>query len=808
MTQPRYVCIHGHFYQPPRENPWLEAVEVQDSAAPYHDWNERITRECYGPNCRARLVDASGKIIDLINNYAWMSYNFGPTLLAWMEEAAPDVLRGIVEGDRLSKARRHGHGNALAQVYNHVIMPLAAERDKRTQVLWGIADFRKRFGREPEGMWLPETAADVASLEALAAAGIRFTILAPRQARRWRRIDSDKWTDDAAGVDPSRAYVCKLPAGKSIAIFFYDGAISQQVAFEGLLDSGEKFLDHLLRGFDDARTHAQLVHLATDGETYGHHHAYGDMALAYVLSQLGRRTDITLTNYGEYLERHPPDWEVEVHENTSWSCVHGVERWRSNCGCNMGRGWQQEWRGPLRDAFNFLRTRLDPLFETRAQDFFTAPWAARDGYIHVILDRGEESIRSFLHAFGKSEPAPSPKGLRERFWLLEMQRNAQLMYTSCGWFFDEMSGLEGTQCLHYAARALQLAKHFGVDCEDEFLRILEKAPSNQSKYKNGRGVWEQSIRPANIDLDRVLVHYAISLIYRSPEPLTRVYCYDVEAIDQEVRGLGDCQVAVGRLKVRSRLTWNEAETTFVGLHFGGLDFHAVLRKARSAEEYETFKKKLLERFATGSMADVTALVMKEFDGETHRLDDLFLEEKRRIIGIVLQGRFQEYFHAFERLADQDEIVLNMLGRLSYPIPRPLKVAATTAFDQRLRREVESLSDGGSIQRIKEILDAGKVWGYQPEERDALGKRLGQELRNLIGTINTESNLPLLTAHAERLLDAAALLGVPLDLWQTQNHLLDAYTARAAVPMSEPLKKAFLHLADRLNFNANVLGWRP
>jgi alpha-amylase/alpha-mannosidase (GH57 family) len=808
MAPPRYVCIHGHFYQPPRENPWLEAVEVQDSAAPYHDWNERITRECYGPNCRARLVDSSAKIIDLINNYAWMSFNFGPTLLAWLEEAAPDVLRGIIEGDRLSKARRGGHGNALAQVYNHVIMPLAGERDKRTQVVWGIADFRERFGRDPEGMWLPETAADVASLEALAAAGIRFTILAPRQARRWRKLGGDKWTEIADGVDPSRAYLCKLPSGKTITLFFYDGVISRQVAFEGLLDSGEKFLAALLRGFDDARTHAQLIHLATDGETYGHHHAHGDMALAYVLSQLSRRTDVKLTNYGEYLELHPPEWEVEIHENTSWSCAHGVERWRSNCGCNMGRGWQQEWRGPLREAFNFLRTRLDPLFEKHSKEWFTDPWAARDAFIHVILERGDESVGGFLREHGKISRAREPNGLREILWLMEMQRHAQLMYTSCGWFFDEVSGLEATQCLHYAARAMQLAKHFGENCEEDFLRILEKAPSNTPKYKTGKGVWEQTIRPANIDLDRVLVHYAISLIYRAPESLTRVYCYDVEAIDQQVRGLGDCQVAVGRLKVRSRLTWNEAETTFVVLHFGGLDFHAVLRKARSAEEYEAFKKKLLERFATGSMADVTALVMKEFDGETHRLDDLFLEEKRRIIGIVLQGRFQEYYHAFERLADQDEIVLNMLGRLNYPIPRPLKVAATTAFDQRLRREVESLRDGGSVARIKEILDAGKVWGYQPEERDALGKKLGQELRDLIGAIDTESNFPVLTAHADKLLDAAALLGVPLDLWQTQNHLLDAYTARAGSPMNDALKQAFLRLAGRLNINPNLLGWRP
>src|SRR4051812_2394909 len=272
MRHPRYVCIHGHFYQPPRENPWLDVVEVQDSAAPYHDWNERITRECYGPNIRSRLTDADGKIIDLLNNYAWMSFNFGPTLLSWMEGTAPDVLRGIVEADELSRERRGGHGNALAQVYNHVIMPLASERDKRTQVLWGIADFRHRFGRDPEGMWLAETAADLESLEALAEAGIRFTILAPHQAKRWRRIGDDAWPVPAGGIDPSRAYRCELPSGRSIALFFYDGIVSRDVAFERLLDSGESFLNRILQGIDPAREHAQLMHIATDGESYGHHH--------------------------------------------------------------------------------------------------------------------------------------------------------------------------------------------------------------------------------------------------------------------------------------------------------------------------------------------------------------------------------------------------------------------------------------------------------------------------------------------------------------------------------------------------------
>ncbi len=357
MDHPRYICIHGHFYQPPRENPWLDVVEVEDSAAPYHDWNERITRECYAPNTRARLLDGAGQIRQLLNNYAWISFNFGPTLLSWMAEHAPDVYCEIVDADRLSRARRGGHGNALAQNYNHLIMPLASKRDKQTQVAWGIADFRHRFEREPEGMWLAETAVDIESLEVLAEAGIHFTILAPRQARRWRPLGTRPWQDEG-GVDPSRAYVCRLPSGRSIALFFLDAIVSHRVAFERLLDDGERFLACLLQGFDPAREHAQLMHIATDGESYGHHHAHGDMALAYALERLAADPEIRLTNYGEFLELHPPEWEVEIHNNSSWSCVHGVERWRSDCGCRMRGEWDQRWRAPCARRSISSRTSL------------------------------------------------------------------------------------------------------------------------------------------------------------------------------------------------------------------------------------------------------------------------------------------------------------------------------------------------------------------------------------------------------------------------------------------------------------------
>ncbi|HET8916453.1 MAG TPA: glycoside hydrolase, partial [Candidatus Binatia bacterium] len=357
----RYICIHGHFYQPPRENPWLESVELQDSAYPYHDWNERVTAECYAPNSVSRILDGDNQIIQLVNNYSKISFNFGPTLLAWLEAKAPDVYDAILEADRESQKNFSGHGSALAQVYNHMILPLANARDRRTQILWGIRDFQRRFKRLPEGMWLPETAVDIESLEILAELGIRFTILAPHQADRVRPIGGRVWHDvSGSRIDPTQAYEQRLPSGRKIALFFYDGPIARAVAFEGLLSSGEHLANRLVGAFDDGRNRPQLVHIATDGESYGHHHRFGDMALAYALNTIESNQLAQLTNYGEYLERHLPTHQVEIIEKTSWSCFHGIDRWWSNCGCNSGGrpGWNQEWRTPLRGALDTLRDSL------------------------------------------------------------------------------------------------------------------------------------------------------------------------------------------------------------------------------------------------------------------------------------------------------------------------------------------------------------------------------------------------------------------------------------------------------------------
>ncbi len=498
MSKPdRCICIHGHFYQPPREDPWTGMIEPQPSAAPFHNWNARITDECYRPNGESRILDANDRLEVLVNNYASISFNFGPTLLSWLEENAPDVYARIREADRDSAVQFGGHGSAIAQAFSHMIMPLADPRDQRTQVLWGMEDFRHRFSREPEGMWLPETAVNIATLEALAVAGIRFTILEPGQASRYRGIGLKRWHKVAdGGIDPSRPYTVRLPSGRSIAVFFYDGPVSRAVAFENLLDDGGRFTDRLMTGFDYGRNRPQLVHIATDGETYGHHHRHGDMALAFALRRIRRDDLARIVNYGQYLELHPPDHEAEIRENTAWSCAHGIERWRSDCGCATGLNpeWNQAWREPLRDALDRLRDRLRPPFEEAGAALFHDPWLAREDYIRVLLDPGPASEDRFLAEHGKTalEGDAREKALN----LMELQRHAMLMYTSCGWFFDDLAGLEGLQILRYAGRAIQLSETlFGGRFTEPFLNDLDQAVSNDPAAGSGRQVFEARVAP-------------------------------------------------------------------------------------------------------------------------------------------------------------------------------------------------------------------------------------------------------------------------------------------------------------------------
>lgn len=456
------LIVHGHFYQPPRENPWTGEVEPEPGAAPFHDWNERIHAECYAPN---------------IVNYPLISFNFGPTLLSWLERHHRDTYRKILSADRESAAARGGHGNAIAQAYGHAILPLCNERDRLTQVVWGLADFRYRFGREAEALWLPETAANDQVLALLIEQGMRYVILAPNQGK--------------GVVDTSRPYVFRHPdgSGRSLAVFFYNGPLARAIAFEGALASSRG----LVEKFVSAAAGGDLVNVATDGETYGHHFKFGDLCLTHALTVEAKSAGFGITNYAQYLDQHPPETEVEIDngpdgEGTSWSCAHGVGRWSRDCGCHTGGepGWNQAWRSPLRSALNFLRDDAAAKFERSA--WLRDPWAARNDYVKVILDPEHERA-AFLQRYANTSE-------ESRVWdLLEMQRSALLMFTSCGWFFSDLAGIETIQVLRYAARVIDLMNQLDLDPpEKEFLALLSEAKSNRPEKGTGSDLLIRIIR--------------------------------------------------------------------------------------------------------------------------------------------------------------------------------------------------------------------------------------------------------------------------------------------------------------------------
>jgi alpha-amylase/alpha-mannosidase (GH57 family) len=630
----RFVCVHGHFYQPPRENPWLETVEVQESAAPYHDWNDRITAECYAPNGASRIQNQQNEIIRILNNYGRMSFNFGPTLLSWLNDNAPRTYRMILDADRASSARFGGHGSAIAQVYNHIIMPLASTRDALTQIRWGIADFEFRFGRKPEGMWLAETAVNRQTLDLLAQEGIKFTVLAPIQCARVRslaRPEGDKpdnegrWTETPnAVVDPTQPYCVKLDEGRSITVFFYDGPASRAIAFEGLLDSGEKFANRLLGCFRPTSAPtgglahpAQLSHVATDGESYGHHHKHGEMALSFAMHYLEDQGLATLTNYGEFLERFPPSCEAEVAEDTSWSCAHGIERWRSDCGCNGGKpGWNQQWRKPLRDALDFLRDSSAPLAEKLAAPLLKDLWAARDAYIHVVLDRSPAAVQAFFDAHATRELSPD-----ERITLLELfelERHTQLMYTSCGWFFDEISGIETVQIIAYAGRVLQLAAELfgeaGRALEPEFLRILAQAKSNVPELRDGAEIYARYVTGMKIGLEQVGAHYAISSVFRNYPEDGELFCFYVHRDGHEVFTSGRGRVALGRARIRSRITEENEEICYAVLHLGDQNLSAAVRRYTDSDAaaFATFSADIRAAIRIANLPEIIRLIDRFF----------------------------------------------------------------------------------------------------------------------------------------------------------------------------------------------------
>ncbi len=802
----RYICIHGHFYQPPRENPWLEAIERQDSAYPYHDWNERIASECYGPNGSSRILDSEGRIEEIVNNYSKMSFNFGPTLLAWLERKAPEIYRAVLEADQQSRKNFSGHGSALAQAYNHMILPLANSRDKETQVNWGLRDFERRFGRKPEGMWLPETAVDLATLDILAQQGIKFTILSPYQASRVRALGARHWRDTTGGrVDPSMAYRIRLRYGRSMNIFFYDGPISRAVAFEGLLAKGELLAERLLGAFSENREAAQLAHIATDGETYGHHHSYGDMALAYALRYIESKNFAQLTNYGEFLERHPATHEVRIIENSSWSCPHGVERWRSDCGCNSGGhpDWHQKWRGPLREALDSLRDEIAPLFGRKGKSYLKQPWLARNDYIEVVLDRSEENVSRFLDRHSSRDL--SARERTEALKLMELQRHLMLMYTSCGWFFDELSGIETVQVIQYAGRALQLADELlGKRFEAAFLDRLEMAKSNIPEHADGRAIFEDFVRPAAVDLKKVGAHYAVSSLFEHYNHEINIYCYSLNLEDSKLLHEGKIRLAVGRVNVTSEITWESAQITFGVLHLGDHNLTGGVREFLGEAAYQDMVEEVTEVFERGDLREQLSIVGQHFGSETYTLKLLFRDQQHHILRLILQSALSEAEASYRQIYERGAPLMRFVESLGMHQPRRFQIAAEFTLNAELQRLLRSGTL--EINRVRAVLNETRRAGA-PLDSATLEFSLRRNIEELAKQFGAEpEDLNRLQAFAAAV-DVAAMLPFKVRLWQPQNVFYEVLRrkypeilgkASAGDEAAKLWRESFLALGEKLS----------
>ena len=790
----RFVCIHGHFYQPPRENPWLEEVETEDSAYPYHDWNERITAECYAPNAASRILDSDKRIIDIVNNYARISFDFGPTLLTWLEQNRPEVYSSILEADRDSIQRFSGHGSAIAQAYNHMIMPLASSRDKRTQVIWGIKDFVFRFKRRPEGMWLPETAVDLETLEILAEEKIAFTILSPKQASRIRPVNGTVWTDVKTGtIDCSRPYLCLLPSGASIAIFFYEEDISQELAFSSLLENGDAFAGRMMRYFSQYNRENGLLNIASDGETYGHHHRFADMALAYALYLIESKDLARITVYGEYLSIAPPAYEVEIRENTSWSCPHGIERWRSDCGCcNAGSpiqtaashplaiplpkdtslagsscdiSAQQKWRSPLREAMDELHETLVSLCTNRMTSFVGDPWKARDDYIDVILDRSPENIERFFTRHASRDLLPDEKV--QVLKLLELQRNGMLMYTSCGWFFDDISGIESVQVMRYACRAMQLIREVAdVDPEPAFIDRLKKAHGNLPAYPDGAVVYRSFVRTAIVDLSRVGFHYALSSLITDIPENVRIKNYTLRTESYEKTSAGNLKLALGKVYLYSNSTWEENTLMFAVLHLGDHNFKGGACEYMDENMYFSMREELMEGFSKSDIPRMILCLEEHFAGHSYSLWDLFRDGKRKVLYAVLKSTFADMDSACRQIYRQHSPLLYAMKAMQIPPPTVLEGPIWYIINRDLEKALSAPDP--DVKEIRHLAEEMMRGNFEPDTEN-ISFTASTAITNLMKHLRKNPDDLLLLEKITGIFTLLAPLSLTYNLSECQNY---------------------------------------
>jgi len=756
----KFICVHGHFYQPPRENPWLEAITYQESAHPFHDWNDRINAECYAPNSRARILDEKGFITGMHNNYSQISFDFGPTLLSWMENHAPDTYQAILEADQISLKKFSGHGSAMAQCYSHMIMPLANTRDKYTQVYWGVRDFELRFKRLPEGMWLPETAVDLETLEIMADLGIRFTILAPHQASQLGIYRGRSGRKEA--LDIYQPYRVRLAGGKSICVFFYNGPLSQELAFKDILQDGKYLAEKLLQVNEADKP--RLLSIATDGETYGHHHKFGDMALAFALQCIENNSDARLTNFPEYLEKFPPQREIGIKEKTSWSCEHGVGRWSSDCGCQTGGRpeWDQKWRAPLRRALDWVQDKADYIFMEIGREIFKDPWLARNAYIDVHGNRS--GLDDFLTEHSQHKLNDSEKIVMLK--LLEMQRNSMFMYTSCGWFFNDVSGIETEQILLYAGKAIQYAEELAGDrIEPRFLELLEMAESNLLDRGNGALVYKGVMERDQMDFSAICAHYALDSLFDLLEGEVSLYAHSIELLHFQDLKNNRARMVYGSVKVTSDLTRESSRQEFCAVHSGDHKIKAFVCGSQKWEASDERMKTIKERFAAGAYGEVLSALEDIFGTKSYPLKFMSRNEQKTIQDQILFSTLSENAESYARLYDSFKPLNEYLKEEGVAPPKLFLTIMEAVLNTRLLEEINK--DKPDLHLIEILLSDVDLHSVSLDV-ETLGKFFEGGIENLALQITRNPKDLSLLESFESIVGLLVAMPLRMNLWKVQN----------------------------------------
>ncbi|MBA2317713.1 MAG: DUF3536 domain-containing protein [Euzebyales bacterium] len=779
--------LHAHFYQPERTNPWTQTLDPEPSAAPFRDWNERVHAECYRPNGTARIFDTDRRVERIVNNYERLSFNFGPTLLRWMERRHPETYAKVLDGDWRATALT-GHGNALAQAYNHMILPLATARDRRTQIRWGMADFRHRFNRQAEGMWLPETAANPATLDALIDEGVRFTILAPHQAHRVRRhataSDAEPWHDVGAGIDTGRAYRHhhRDGSGRTLTVCFYDGALAQSLAFDPNATEADVLVERLKQSTPG---HAGLVHAALDGETFGHHHAFGELGLAYTLFEAAEREGLRPTSYGAWLAEHPPldDVEIVQGEGTAWSCAHGLGRWYRDCGCatDSEPGWNQAWRTPLRAALDVVRDAAAEAFEVRGAALAKDPWAARDDYVHVQL--GDLTPAQFLERH-----ALRHLGDRQRtdLWtLLEAQRHAMVAYTSCGWFFADVAGIESVYVMRSAARVLGLLAELGVagEARTTALEHLSQARSNRPGAGTGADVWRAKVESSEVTPTRIAAHLALVGLAR-PEVAATVGAdgrlgfagHHVTVRDRRLERRGRVTLGTARMTVASTATGRATDLAVAALHLGGLDFHGVVANDPGAAAFGVAADRLWQAFPAAPLARVIGAleeVLPRGDQNAFGVEQALPQGRQEIVGEIVTELTDRFREQYGRLYHDHRRVLEMLSVAGYELPDDVRLGVERALAAQLHRQLGTAAtdDLAAFRAMEATVEQARSQGHELDLAPvavALTRAVTGAARTASASLS-EPDVAIVQAW----LTLSGDLGVDLDLSRAQEHAYEA-----------------------------------